>query len=119
MVAVAGITSAWCGALTELLDDEANEEWTEGLLERLKDAWSRLRLFLEVRISPFCFPECLRLFSESPDLVARQMGATMLREVASILDAVFRGRPATNSQCRSPRMRPHRPSGPPSGAGSS
>jgi hypothetical protein len=48
IITISGCVTAWCRALAELLDDENNEEWTEGLLERLKDAWSRLRLFIEV-----------------------------------------------------------------------
>ncbi|TPX18167.1 uncharacterized protein E0L32_002676 [Thyridium curvatum] len=44
---VAGCVEAWCKALLELLENEANAEWTDTLLEKLK-AWSRLRLFIEV-----------------------------------------------------------------------
>lgn len=49
VAAVAGMVTIWCKAMGELLEDEENEEWTEGLLERLKESYSRLKLFLEVR----------------------------------------------------------------------
>lgn len=48
VVIIAGCLAAWCKSLIELLDDEANEEWTETLLEHLNNA--RLRLFIEVGI---------------------------------------------------------------------
>ncbi len=44
---VARCVETWCKSLSELLEDEANEEWTDNLLERLK-SWSRLRLCIEV-----------------------------------------------------------------------
>jgi len=44
---VAGCVATWCKSMTELLEDEAHEEWTETLLERVKSL-SRIRLFLEV-----------------------------------------------------------------------
>ncbi|KAL8345353.1 hypothetical protein RB601_005407 [Gaeumannomyces tritici] len=46
--AVAGAVETWAKALTELLDDEKNEQWTEKLLEKLKESWSRLRAFVDV-----------------------------------------------------------------------
>lgn len=38
----------WCKSLIELLENEANTEWTETLLEKLKASYSRLRLFVDV-----------------------------------------------------------------------
>ncbi|KLU85512.1 hypothetical protein MAPG_04535 [Magnaporthiopsis poae ATCC 64411] len=46
--AVAGAVETWAKALTELLDDEKNEQWTEKLLEKLKESWSRLKVFVDV-----------------------------------------------------------------------
>jgi hypothetical protein len=46
--AVAGCVTVFCRSMTELLEDENNEEWTETLLEKVKNSYSRLRLFLEV-----------------------------------------------------------------------
>lgn len=45
---VAGCVATWCKSLTELLEDEANEEWAETLLERITTR--RLQLFIEVGI---------------------------------------------------------------------
>ncbi|ORY60917.1 uncharacterized protein BCR38DRAFT_349091 [Pseudomassariella vexata] len=42
---VAGCVQAWCNAMSALLDDEANEEWADTLLER---TYGTLRLFIEV-----------------------------------------------------------------------
>jgi len=48
LVAIAaGCVETWCKSMTELLEDEAHEEWTDTLLERVK-SWSQIRLFLEV-----------------------------------------------------------------------
>ncbi|PKS07128.1 hypothetical protein jhhlp_005728 [Lomentospora prolificans] len=46
--AVTGCIKAWCEATVQLLDDESNEQWTETVLENLKEAGSRLRLIVEV-----------------------------------------------------------------------
>lgn len=47
----AGVVGAWAKAMTDLLEDESNEKWTETLLERLSSSSSRLNLLLEVRLS--------------------------------------------------------------------
>ncbi|KAK0730997.1 hypothetical protein B0H67DRAFT_56775 [Lasiosphaeris hirsuta] len=49
VVVVTGCVQAWAKSLTELLDDSANEEWTEKVLDKIK--YGRLRLFLEVSAS--------------------------------------------------------------------
>lgn len=46
---VAGCVQTWAKSMTELLDDSANEEWTETVLEKSK--FGRLRLYLEVSSS--------------------------------------------------------------------
>ena len=43
----AGVVEVWAKSLAELLEDEANEEWADAVLEKLK-GWSRIRLFLDV-----------------------------------------------------------------------
>lgn len=46
----AGIVGAWAKSMTDLLEDESNEKWTETVLERLSSSWSRLNLLLDVRL---------------------------------------------------------------------
>lgn len=46
VVTVAGCVRVWVKSMTELLDDSANEDWTETVLEKSKSG--RLRLFLDV-----------------------------------------------------------------------
>ncbi|KAK1757869.1 hypothetical protein QBC47DRAFT_377143 [Echria macrotheca] len=46
VLVVTQCVQAWAKSLTELLDDEAHEAWTETVLEKAK--FGRLRLFLEV-----------------------------------------------------------------------
>ncbi|KEZ43545.1 hypothetical protein SAPIO_CDS4458 [Scedosporium apiospermum] len=45
--AVAGVVKAWSEAAAQLLEDDNNEEWTEEVLDKLKESGSRLRLVLE------------------------------------------------------------------------
>ncbi|KAI1863448.1 hypothetical protein JX265_008843 [Neoarthrinium moseri] len=46
---IAGCVHSWCTALSTILDDSANEEWTDALLDHMK---GRLRVFLEVYKGP-------------------------------------------------------------------
>ncbi|KAK0632726.1 hypothetical protein B0T14DRAFT_491031 [Immersiella caudata] len=46
---LAGCVETWAKSMTELLEDSANEDWTETVLEKSKSG--RLRLFLEVSSS--------------------------------------------------------------------
>jgi len=49
--AVAGVVKAWSEAAAQLLEDDNNEEWTEEVLDKLKESGSRLRLVLEVSLT--------------------------------------------------------------------
>ena len=46
--AVAGCVSVWCRALKELLEDEANAEWADTLIDRVTGTHRTLRVFIEV-----------------------------------------------------------------------
>ena len=46
--AVASCVGAWARALDELVGKDENEEWTEELLERIKEGGGRLKIVLQV-----------------------------------------------------------------------
>ncbi len=68
---VAGCVRVWAKSMLELLDDPAQEDWTEELLEKTKRR-SQLRAFLEVSsqsgsYAPPC--SCMHGLLDPPELV--------------------------------------------------
>jgi hypothetical protein len=52
--AIAASVAAWARALDEIVGKDENEEWTEELLEKIKESGGRLKIVLQVRyLSPF------------------------------------------------------------------
>ncbi|KFA73889.1 hypothetical protein S40288_00911 [Stachybotrys chartarum IBT 40288] len=49
VTAVTSTVQVWFEALHDLLDGGASEDWTEALLDRLKETYSQLSVFLDVR----------------------------------------------------------------------
>lgn len=46
------IIKTWFETVSELVDDEKQEEWSEKLVDKLRESFSRLTLNLEVCYSP-------------------------------------------------------------------